>query len=289
MGGELVNDLLTLSKIKSNLHSFSVAEKKVAQYILQNAHYVPTMTTKELAQQAQTSEASIVRFCKSIGVGSFKMLKVLLAKENTYVEKNINDFSLIHSSDTPSSLFHKVTYFNKSAIELTLNTLDRKELDRAVEVLRKAKKMAFFGVGGSYPPAIDAQYKMMKLGFQSFASADFHYMVSLITTMNEDDTLIVVSTSGKTKEAIELANYAKKQKVQVIAITTLNKSPLYKLADIKLCIPHVEEEHRIGTIASRMTQLTIIDTLYLSVFRLMGHDIVEVLNKSRETIVQQRK
>lgn len=284
-----MNDLLTVMKIKNKLSAFTEAEQKVAIYIVENAHYIPTMTTKELAQQAKASEATIVRFCKTIGVGSFKMLKVILAKENTMVEKNINDFSLIHSGDTPSSLFHKVTYFNKSAIELTLKSVDRKELEQAVTLLKCAKKIAFFGVGGSYPPAIDAQYKMMKLGFHSFASPDFHYMVSLITTMTEEDVLVVISTSGKTKEAVELANYAKNQKVSVIAITTLQKSPLYKIADLNLCIPHVEEEHRIGTIASRMTQLTIIDTLYLSVFRLMGNDIVDVLNKSRNKIIQQRK
>jgi RpiR family transcriptional regulator, carbohydrate utilization regulator len=284
-----MNDLLTITKIKNKLHSFTDAEKKIALYILENANYIPTMTTKELAQQAKSSEASIVRFCKSIGVGSFKMLKVLLAKEHSMNEKNINDFSLIHSGDTPSSLFHKVTYFNKSAIELTLNTLSRKELDHAVEVIKDARKIAFFGIGGSFPPAIDAQYKMMKLGFNSFASSDFHYMVSLVTSMNENDVLVLISTSGKTKEALELASYAQKQKVVVIAITTLQKSPLYKLADIKLGIPHVEEEHRIGTIASRMTQLNIIDTLYLSVFRHMGQNVVDLLNKSREKLVQQRK
>ncbi|MGN1400575.1 MAG: MurR/RpiR family transcriptional regulator, partial [Bacillus sp. (in: firmicutes)] len=274
---------------KNKLSSFTPAEKKVAQYILENPQFVPTMTTSELAQQSQASEASVVRFCKTIGAGSFKMLKVQLAKENSDTEKGINDFSLIHSSDTASSLFHKVTYFNRTSIETTLHTVDKKELEYAVETIRDCKKMAFYGVGGSYPPAVDAQYKMMKIGYHAFVSSDLHYMISLLTTMAENDVLIVFSTSGKTREVIELAEYAKKQKVKVIAITTLQKSPLYKLADHKLCIPHLEEEHRIGTIASRMAQLNIIDTLYLSLFRLMGEKGAEYLHKSRDMIVEQRK
>ncbi len=284
-----MNNLTTIGKIKDKYPTLTDAEKKVADYIMKNAEYIPTMTTKELSQQSGASEASIVRFCKTVGVGSFKLLKVQLAKENTNVERNINDFSLMHSNDTPSSLFHKVTYFNKSAIEQTLNTVDRKELEKAIDTLKEARKLAFFGIGGSYPPAMDAQYKMMKLGLSAFVSSDYHYMISLLTSMTDKDALVLISVSGRTRETIILAEYAKKQGVPVIAITTLQKSPLYKLADIRLGLPHVEEEHRIGTIASRMTQLNMIDTLYLNIFRSFGTDVVEILNKSHQQIKEKRK
>src|ERR1700730_12943549 len=130
----------TLTKIKNNLSLFTEAERKVASYILDYPDFIPTMTTKELAIQTEASEATIVRFCKTIGVGSFKMLKVVLAKENTASESNINDFSLLETQDTPSSLFHKVTYFNKSAIELSLNTLNKKDFELAVEKVKLANK-----------------------------------------------------------------------------------------------------------------------------------------------------
>ncbi|MDQ0217094.1 MurR/RpiR family transcriptional regulator [Peribacillus cavernae] len=284
-----MNELRILTKIKNNISQFTEAEKKVGLYILDHPDFIPTMTTRELAQQAEASEASVVRFCKSIGVGSFKMLKVVLAKENTVSEANINNFSLLQTNDTPSSLFHKVTYFNKSAIELTLNTLDQKDFELAVEKIKTAEKIALFGVGGSYPPAIDVQYKLMKLGFNAIASADFHYTVSLLSMMKESDVLFVISTSGKTKEVLELAAFAKDQKVTVIALTALKKSPLYKTADFKLCIPDVEEEHRVGSIASRMAQLNIIDALYLSLFHQIGRKILGPLNKSREQLTKKKK
>ncbi|WP_409305406.1 SIS domain-containing protein [Peribacillus sp. SCS-155] len=84
--------------------------------------------------------------------------------------------------------------------------------------------------------------------------------------MKSGDVLFLISNSGKAREALEIASCAKEQSVTAVAITTLQKSPLYKTADLKLCIPKVEEEHRIGTIASRMAQLNIIDALYLSLF-----------------------
>ncbi|MBM7692284.1 DNA-binding MurR/RpiR family transcriptional regulator [Peribacillus deserti] len=282
-------ELRILSKIKSNLNKFTGAEKKVASYILEHPEFIPTMTTKELASQAEASEASVVRFCKTIGVGSFKMLKVVLAKENTWTEENVNNFSLLNKKDTPQSLFNKVTYFNKSALELSLNTLDKKDFSASVEAIKSSRKIAVFGVGGSYPPAIDAQYKFMRLGLNAAASSDFHYMVSFIAAMKKDDVFIAISTSGKTKEIIQIASFAKEHGVTVIAITSLKKSPLYKLADLKLCFPDVEEEYRVGSIASRIAQLNIIDGLYLSIFHQIGSQIVESFNKSRNKVLQQRK
>ncbi|PLT30078.1 MurR/RpiR family transcriptional regulator [Peribacillus deserti] len=282
-------ELRILPKIKSNLQTFTGAEKKVASYILEHPEFIPTMTTKELASQAEASEASVVRFCKTIGVGSFKMLKVVLAKENTWTEENINNFSLLNKKDTPQSLFNKVTYFNKSALELSLNTLDKKDFSASVEALKTARKIAVFGVGGSYLPAMDAQYKLMRLGLNAAASSDFHYMVSFIAAMKKDDVFIAIGTSGKTKEIIQIASFAKEHGVKVIAVTSLKKSPLYKLADLKLCFPDVEEENRVGSIASRIAQLNIIDGLYLSIFHQIGGQIMESFNKSRNEVLQQRK
>ncbi|WP_026692509.1 MurR/RpiR family transcriptional regulator [Peribacillus kribbensis] len=282
-------ELRILARIKSNMHNFTAAEQKVASYILANPEFIPTMTTKELASQAEASEASVVRFCKTIGVGSFKMMKVVLAKENTFSEENINNFSLLNKKDTPQSLFNKVTYFNKYALELSLNTLDKKDFSASIEKIKGAQKIAVFGVGGSFSPAVDAQYKFMRLGLNTVASSDYHYMVSYIGSMKEKDVLIAISTSGRTKEILQIASFAKEHGVTVIAITSLKKSPLYKMADIKLCFPDVEEEYRVGSIASRMAQLNIIDGLYLSVFHQIGNQIMESFNKSRNKVLQQRK
>ena len=45
-------------------------------YIMENAEIVPNLTTKEVSTNAGASEASVVRFCKSIGIGSFKAFKI---------------------------------------------------------------------------------------------------------------------------------------------------------------------------------------------------------------------
>ncbi|PKR84754.1 MurR/RpiR family transcriptional regulator [Heyndrickxia camelliae] len=278
-----------LAKIENQLSQLTEAEKKIGKFIIDNAKLVPNMTTKDLSKKTGVSEASVVRFCKSIGIRSFKSFKLELVKDLTLSETDITDFSILQKKDSPYELFHKVTYVNKHAVESTLSSLDKNELNKAVESIKTAKKIIFFGVGGSATAAFDGHYKFTRLGFHSVMAHDFHYLITLIPHLSKGDIFIAISMSGKTKDVLELAQFAKKSGATLIAITNIDKSPLYKEADIRLCTPNVEQDFRIGTIASRMTQLNIIDTLYLSVFNSIGENLVNLYHKARKEAVRLRR
>lgn len=278
-----------LSRIERELDQLSEAERLIGKYIIEHPEFIPNMTTKDLSQKTGASESSVVRFCKSIGIGSFKSFKMELVKYNTLSESSLTDFSILEKKDSPYDLFHRVTYANKAAIESTLASLDRRELEKAVESIKNASRIVFFGVGGSATPAFDAHYKFTKLGYHSIMAHDFHYMLSLIPYLAPNDIFFAISMSGKTKDVLELAQFAKKKGAIVIAITNLDKSPLYKLATIRLCTPIVEQDFRVGTISSRMTQLNIIDALYLSVFNMVGEQVVERYHEARNEVIQLRR
>ena len=278
-----------VSKITADLTRLSEAERRIGEYIIQNSELIPHMTTKELSAKSGVSQATIIRFCKSIGIESYKSFKLALVKDLTLTEVGLTDFSTLQKKDSPYDLFHKVIQVNKSAIESCANSMDKKELLEAIEAIKVAGKIVFFGVGGSSTAAFDAQYKFTKLGYHAITSLDFHYMLSLIPHLNENDVFIAISTSGKTKDVLELTRFAQKKGAKVIAITNINKSPLYKEADIRLCTPNVEQDFRIGSISSRMTQLTIIDTLYMSIFHHIGEKVLQQYYDARNEMVNLRR
>ncbi|QHS21456.1 MurR/RpiR family transcriptional regulator [Virgibacillus sp. MSP4-1] len=278
-----------LNRIKGNLPSLSEAEKKMGLYVLENPSLVPNMTTKELAQKSGTSESSVVRFCKSIGIGSFKTFKLELVKELAMSEDHLTDFHFLQDKSEPYDIFQKVTHVNTSAIEAISTSLDRREFENAVDTLHHANRLVFYGVGGSATAAVDGFYKFTKLGYPCTAHHDFHFLLSSIPYLKKNDIIIAISMSGKTKDVLELSRFAQKEGATVIAITNLDKSPLYKEADIRLCTPIVEHDYRIGSIPSRMTQLTIIDALYLSVFKAMGEDVLPQYHEARNEVVRLRR
>lgn len=278
-----------MQKIKEVLPQLSEAERRIGEYVFENPEAIPHMTTKELSKKSGVSEATIIRFCKSIGIGSFKSFKLALMKDLTLTDTSLTDFSVLNKKDSPYDLFHKVINVNKSAIESCADSMDRKELAKAVKAIQHAGKIVFFGVGGSSTAAVDAQYKFTKLGYHSITSLDFHYMLSVIPHLTENDVFVAISTSGKTKDVLELTRFAQKKGATAIAITTLSKSPLYKEADIRLCTPNVEQDFRIGSIPSRMTQLTVIDTLYMSIFHHVGEKVLQQYYDARSEMESLRR
>ncbi|MCO7176865.1 MurR/RpiR family transcriptional regulator [Sporolactobacillus kofuensis] len=278
-----------IQQIKNRLNHLSEAEKRVGAYITKYPELVPNMTSKDLSIKADVSEASVVRFCKSIGAANFKTFKLELAKELTLSHEDLTDFSSLQKKDSPYDLFCKVTQLNKRAIESTQLSLERKNFEKAVEHLLSADRIIFFGVGGSSIAAIDGSYKFSRLGYHSVMTPDFHQLAATIPFLTSSSVFVAVSMSGKTKDILQLAKLMKNKNACIIAITNAQNSPLFKLSDIQLCTPVVEQDFRIGSIASIMTQLNIIDALYLSVFHLSGNQLVDQYREAREAVIKFRR
>ena len=278
-----------LARIQQSMGTLSEAERLCAQYILKNPQLIPNMTTKDLSKNSGVSESTVVRFCKSIGISSYKAFKLELVKELALQDYNITDVSVLEKKEEPYKLFQKVIFVNKSAIEAITASIDRKELEKAVMAISNARRLIFYGVGGSATAAYDGYYKFFRLGYECIFQQDFHFMLSMIPYVQEKDIFIAISMSGKTMDVLELARFAKRKGATIIAITNLDKSPLYKEADIRLCTPVVEHDYRIGSLPSRITQLTIIDALYLNTFLLKGDSIIHQYQEARREALRLRR
>src|SRR5690606_1713813 len=73
--------------------SLRKSEVKVAEYVLKSAQQVIHMRIVDLAQEAQVSEPTIVRFCRAIGCNGFQEFKVRIAQEMA-VANNIGQFAI---------------------------------------------------------------------------------------------------------------------------------------------------------------------------------------------------
>ena len=74
-----------LVKMRTAYNQFTKAEKKVADFILQNPREVLFMSITDLAEACQVGDTSVFRFCKSMelkGYQEFKMVLSLSLNEN---------------------------------------------------------------------------------------------------------------------------------------------------------------------------------------------------------------
>ena len=106
---------LFLQIIEDRLDALTKSEKKIANYILENYMHVVDYNITDLAELTQTSDASIIRFCRTFGCRGYQDFKMRLAREvvPSYKQYNPN----LEKDDTVDTICHKVFSASISALQ----------------------------------------------------------------------------------------------------------------------------------------------------------------------------
>ena len=68
-----------LTRIRLEYNQFTKAEKKVADYILQNSREVLFMSITGLAEACEVGDTSVFRFCKTLDLKGYQEFKMRLS------------------------------------------------------------------------------------------------------------------------------------------------------------------------------------------------------------------
>lgn len=247
----LVNGEVKLSK----------SEKWIALSVLNNPTKVINQSITSLAEEAGVSLPTVNRFCKKLGFEGYPAFKIQIAQEITNTNELLDRFNV--AKDTPEVVKRVMADIQATIVSVGQN-LNAESIDKATDLLAKAKSITFFGLGGSGPVALDAQHKFFRFGVPVVAHTDYINQRMIVSMMKEGDLLVSISFTGRTSEIVETARIAKKNGVKTIALTSEN-SPLAKLSDVVLHIhTHLENNLHIP-MTSRLAHLAIIDILSATV------------------------
>lgn len=247
------------------------AERKIAAFIQASPQKALHLNISELARQAGTSPAAVVRFCKHIGAGKYTDFKIWLAKDvyQGWGEKYLPDLEL--ESQTPAArALHDMTEAVRRTMSALAQTLDPKAVEEAAERIRAAGMTAIFGIGASGLVASDLHQKLTRIGIPSSYLFDTHAQITAACSLRPQDIAFVVSYSGETEEMIEVAVQAKERGSFLIAMTMTGQNRLREHSDLILEIPPVERIYRSAAELSRISQLAAVDILFNV---LISHDL----------------
>lgn len=194
----------------------------------------------------------------------------------------------IHDEDDEKSITQKVFQSNIRTLENTLNMLDRQMLKQAVHMLLNAKRIEFYGTGGSAVIALDAYHKFIRSGIQAYAFPDSHFQLMAASQLTYSDVAVIISHTGKNKDTLAILQAAKENGAKTIGITSFPKSPLGQNVDVALFSSSEETEYRPEALASRIGQLSIIDALYVNVMALNKDHASTSFGKVSRAISQTR-
>ncbi len=253
----------TLVRLQNYMKAFTKSERKVAETVLSQIENVIYYSVTDLAELAGVGDTTVLRFCRKIGFKGYQDFKLALAKEMVQPVKNLHHE--LSEEDDPLTIARKVTATNVQVIQETLTIVDPEQLERAVSVLCKAKKIHIYGVGSSGVTALDAKYKFLRIGLPVDAFTDGHIQAMAASTLKKGDVAVGISVSGSTKDTVDSLTLAKETGATVICITHYARSPITRIADIVLLTSARESPLQGGALSSKIAQLHMLEILHTAI------------------------
>jgi len=275
-----------LRAVRLHVDDLRDSEKKVARVVLESPGQVIYRSISELAEEAGTSEPTVLRFCRALGFRGYHDLKIQLAQDLVPEVKNIHED--VTSRDDPATLVRKVLNANAIAIADTLETLDPAQVDKAVRILASAERIEFIGFGGSAAVAMDAYHKFFRIGIPCGWQDDPHMQAMSAALMTRRCVVVAISHSGSSKDIMETLEIAKEAGAATIAIVSHRKSPVASLAAIALCVHSRETGYKPEPMSSRIAHLCVIDVLAVGVALKRSRDFMAGVQKTRKALVNKR-
>lgn len=229
------------------------AERKIAQFIMDNPNAVSTMSSQELAEVTETSEATVFRFCKSIGY-TFSQLKYELR------HLPLNAGLYLPRLQSPGSI---AALFEEAVLVMAqmLVTIDNDRLQQAIGAIRDAQRIDVCGMGSvSGLIAELTAFKLNTVDKISLSWVDQRIHGLLLHKPGEKDVVLGISHSGNNLDVARTLAELGNAGATTIAITNYPLSPVAEAAHIPLVTGMAEQDepHILGFIP-RLAPLALIE------------------------------
>ncbi|MDX1505567.1 MAG: SIS domain-containing protein [Spongiibacter sp.] len=238
------------------------SERKVADYILANRREVIHMRIVDLAQEAHVSEPTVVRFCRAVGCDGFQNFKVALAQHVAHSP----EYEAFSFSDDDSAQQYTFKVFDSTmeALKKVRDSIEVSAVERAVELLSKARRVEFYGFGASAAVASDAQHNFFRLQISASVYADPHVQAMSAMSLHSDDVVVAISQSGRTRALMDSIKLAQASGAPVIALAP-SGSPIAELCDLPIYVDVDIEEGNYTPLPSRLAHMTVLDILSVGI------------------------
>ena len=272
-----------LSNIKQAISDLSSAEKRVAQWILAHPKEAVGATLAVVSRESGTSEPTVVRFCRRVGLSGFRELGVRLAESLSsparYVHRDVSP------DDSSSDAVLKVMDASIQSLLDMRSQMSAMPVDAAVNAMSNARQIAFAGLGASGHVARDACHKFFRLGVPCSSLMDTPMILQFASIAEADDVLVLISHTGRWAEFTHAASVASSRGATVIAITNPD-SDLAKEATLLFPCQLIEDTSVYTPMSSRLAQLALLDAIHVALALANGEQAAVRLRESKAALLR---
>ncbi|ELL44914.1 MurR/RpiR family transcriptional regulator [Spiroplasma melliferum] len=240
-----------------DLYNLTSLEKYIAVEINKKPEYFLNNSITIISKKLGIATSTISRLSKKVGYRNFKEFKMFIYEKIKQIKSSFN----FQYNDNLPNLIQKIKNINLYSVFETINNLDLLELENIINCIFISKRIFIFGVGSSSVICSELNNSLIKLGFNSYTSQDFHGQLLFLNLFNDNDLMILFSKSGCTREILELLKLSRKNNIKTVLITTKQQNINLLQSDYKILYYSYLDSTYFSTISSNVSQLIITNIL----------------------------
>jgi DNA-binding MurR/RpiR family transcriptional regulator len=252
------------------MDNMSDSERAIAQFIIDNKEKVLHMTIHQLARETYSSNPTIIRFCRKLGMDGFRQFKIVLASEleRHYDELYPVDVNMpFREKESSMDIARRISELSQQTLLDSSSMLTEKKLNEAASILEASRMTYLFAVGDSMIRAASFQNKLLKINHPVQLSNFLNEQGYHAFNASKEDCAVFITYHGGHADFIEYASMMRDKGVKQIAITSETAGMLAKLCDVVLPLPVSETNvSKIATFSSQVAIDYVLNVLYSCVF-----------------------
>jgi DNA-binding MurR/RpiR family transcriptional regulator len=249
--------------IRSERGQMSAIERRIADFVLDNAHLLRDYSSQQLANALGISQSSVVKFSQKLGFKGYPDLKYSIGEAVARGGEGVEPESAVLSGDAQEAAARTLWQAKSRAEEETrlLNPPDR--LDALASMVAEAEKTFVVGIGEDSVMARAFAMRLSLLGFLAIHHFDPVLVPAEVSSSRRDDLLVLFAERGEAATLSRLARLFRTRGGKVVSVTRHTANALRAHADLALLVSAHDEARHVEPLLYQAALQQLLDLVFL--------------------------
>ena len=253
-----------LLKIRSERDQMSAIERRIADFLLENAHLLRDYSSQQVADALKISQSSVVKFSQKLGFKGYPDLKFSVGEAIARGTDGTQARATHVSKRDAHTVLAEELWRSKARAEEETRLINPPErIQDIAAAIDAAGKVFVIGCGEDDLHARAFSTRLALLGIVSMQQVDPLLLAANVESAESGDVLLVFSEHGKQTVLGQVSRQFRDQGAKVISITRHTANPLRAHAHLSLLVSAHDERSHVEPLLYQSALQHLLDLIYV--------------------------
>ena len=254
-----------LAAIQNRMGDFSKGQKLIANYILEFYDKAAFMTASRMGRTVGVSESTVVRFAAELGYDGYPSMQKALQEMILNKLTSVQRIEVANDRFGDQDVLGTVLQQDIDKIRATMESVDRRVFDEAVDAIIGARRIYILGVRSSATIAffLHFYFNYMFDNVHMVNASSPSEVFEQFARVEKDDVVVAISYPRYSRSAVQATKFCKESGAKIVAITDSHRSPVAAYADYLL----LAKMDMVSLVDSLVAPMSLVNALLVAIGR----------------------